>query len=114
MPAGISPEVSLGLFRVLEEALTNVARHSGTREAQVSLHFDFDKHIVLRVADQGRGFRNSKDTPRGLGFVSMRERVETLGGRFTIVSRPGQGTVIEARVPAPASAAGSRQAAESA
>ena len=114
MPAGISPEVSLGLFRVLEEALTNVARHSGTREAQVSLHFGFDKHIVLRVADQGRGFRNSKDTPRGLGFVSMRERVEALGGRLTIASRPGQGTVIEARVPAPASAAGSRQAAESA
>jgi PAS domain S-box-containing protein len=110
MPAGITPEVSLGLFRVLEEALTNVARHSGAREAQVSLLFDDE--IVLRVADQGRGFRDSKDAPRGLGFVSMRERVEALGGRLAIVSRPGQGTVIEARVPAPRSA--SRQAAESA
>jgi PAS domain S-box-containing protein len=111
MPGGIPPEVSLGLFRVLEEALTNVARHSGAREAQVSLLFDED--IILRVADQGRGFRDAKDAPRGLGFVSMRERVETLGGRFTIVSRPGHGTVIEARVPAPSSAS-SRQAAESA
>jgi PAS domain S-box-containing protein len=111
MPAGITPEVSLGLFRVLEEALTNVARHSGVREAQVSLLFD--GHIVLRVADQGRGFRSSKDAPRGLGFVSMRERIEAMGGHLTVVSHPGQGTVIEARVPAPRAAA-ARQAAESA
>ncbi len=55
VPAGISPDVSLGLFRVLEEALTNVARHSGAREAHVTL--DFDRDVVLRVSDTGKGFK---------------------------------------------------------
>jgi PAS domain S-box-containing protein len=112
VPAGISPDVSLGLFRVLEEALTNVARHSGAREAHVTL--DFDRDVVLRVSDTGKGFKRTSKLTSGLGLVSMRERVEALGGKLSIASRPGHGTVVEARVPPPRPSSSQRQTAESA
>jgi signal transduction histidine kinase len=96
MPPGIPPETALCLFRVAEEALTNVARHSGATEASVTL-LGTDADIVLRVADDGAGFENGTGD-EGLGLVSMRERVEALGGSFSITSVPGKGTVVEARV----------------
>jgi signal transduction histidine kinase len=112
IPAGIQQDISLCLFRVLEEAITNVARHSGAQSAVVTL--DFDHNIVLRVSDKGRGFAGDGHAKKGLGVVSMRERVEALGGTLTITSRPGDGTTIEARVPAPGLAAEHRQSAETA
>jgi signal transduction histidine kinase len=111
VPAGLPQDMSLGLFRVLEEALTNVVRHSGAREADVML--DFDREVVLRVSDTGRGFRGAGDSS-GLGLVSMRERIEALGGRLSIASHPGRGTVVEARVPPPRPVAVVRRTAESA
>jgi PAS domain S-box-containing protein len=113
IPDGVPPDVSLCLFRVLEEAITNVARHSGAREASVIVEFDTD--VVLRVFDKGRGFPTGRIASNGLGLVSMRERVEALGGQLKITSRPGRGTTVEARVPAPGvSSSTARQSAESA
>jgi signal transduction histidine kinase len=97
MPAGIPSEVSLCLFRVAEEALSNVAKHSGAREAFVTL-FGTGTDVVLRVVDTGSGFAGGNGASDGLGLVSMRERVEAIGGTFTITSAPGRGTVVEARV----------------
>lgn len=111
IPSGLPPDMSLGLFRVLEEALTNVVRHSGAREAEVAL--DFDREVILRVSDTGRGFHRAGGSI-GLGLVSMRERVEALGGRLSIDSHPGHGTIIEARVPPPRPVAVARRTAESA
>ena len=103
-PSGIAPDVSLSLFRIVEEALSNVARHSGASEAQVAL-IDTGGEIVLRVSDSGRGFANATDPTTGLGLVSMRERLQAVGGMLTIASRPGAGTTVEARVPRVRSAA---------
>jgi PAS domain S-box-containing protein len=102
---GISPERALSLFRVLEEALSNVIRHSGSTEALVTL-LGGDSHVVLRVADGGRGFSTSGDASSGLGLISMRERLQSLNGSLSVTSAPGQGTVIEARMPADAASSG--------
>ncbi len=97
VPSGIPPDVALCLFRVLEEALSNVAHHSGAPDAHVLLR-GTDAEIVLRVCDSGHGFAaNQRST--GLGVVSMRERLQLIGGTFSITSAPGHGTVVEARAP---------------
>jgi len=93
----VSSAVALGLFRVAQEALNNVLKHSGAREA--TLHFSSsDRAVTIRVEDRGRGF-DARAHGRGLGLVSMRERLMQLGGEVAIESRPGEGTVVEARVP---------------
>jgi PAS domain S-box-containing protein len=102
----IAPERAVSLFRVVEEALSNVVRHSGAREAQVALAGSDDGSLLLRIADDGRGLTESKRPGGGLGLVSMRERVQSLDGTLSISSVPGRGTVVEARVPpAPMAAA---------
>jgi two-component system sensor histidine kinase UhpB len=88
------------LFRVTQEALTNVARHAGTTQAQVQLQF-LPEQVILRVCDQGLGFK-IEELPvkqRGWGLVGMRERVESIGGEFHILSSPGQGTELEILLP---------------
>jgi PAS domain S-box-containing protein len=94
----IPADVSLCLFRVVEEALSNAVRHSIAREAVVTLD-DTPAEIVLRVSDSGRGFSSTGATSHGIGLVSMRERLHALGGTLVITSSPGKGTVVEARIP---------------
>jgi PAS domain S-box-containing protein len=98
VPPNLSPERALSLFRVVEEALSNVIRHSGANSAQVALG-GVDGDLLLRIADDGRGFA-VEGQRGGLGLISMRERVESLDGSLSITSTPGRGTVVEARVPA--------------
>src|SRR4051812_40459688 len=93
----VSPAVALGLFRVAQEALSNVLKHSGVEEA--TLHFSCSDRVVrIRVEDRGRGF-DPRAHRGGLGLVSMRERLLQLDGEVAIESRPGEGTAVEARVP---------------
>jgi signal transduction histidine kinase len=94
----IPEAVSIVLFRILQEALGNVARHSGTDRATVFLSVEGDQ-TVLRVRDRGRGFdAESVQSEGGLGLISMRERLRLVGGTISVVSSPGQGTEIEAAV----------------
>lgn len=88
------------LFRVAQEALNNVARHSGARQAQVRLSYEPDK-VVMKVADQGRGFDPAENfhPPRGWGLAGMRERVELMGGELKIMAAPGKGTTVEITLP---------------
>jgi len=99
----VDPDVALCLYRVTQEALHNVVRHSGAAHATVRLNHRGD-HVSLQVADDGDGFalRDREDT--GLGLVSMRERVMFLGGTLAIETAPGRGTQINvtARSAAPA------------
>jgi signal transduction histidine kinase len=88
--------VSLVMFRVLQEALHNVARHSGASQVEVSLTIEGDE-IRLRVKDRGKGF-DPVQLSDGLGLVSMRERLRLVGGKIKISSAPGLGTEIEAAV----------------
>jgi two-component system, NarL family, sensor histidine kinase LiaS len=81
------------LFRVAQEALANVARHSGADRAELDLVYAPDT-LTLRVADDGRGFDHSGDPGDGFGLQSMRERAERLGGRVSVESAPGKGTTV--------------------
>jgi signal transduction histidine kinase len=91
-------EVEQALFRVAQEALANVTRHSLARTADVHLAWH-NGDVILTVADDGRGFDPAGPGQRGVGLHSMQERVAALGGRFQVESRPGKGTSIIATVP---------------
>jgi signal transduction histidine kinase len=96
-----SPIVQNTVYRVLQEALTNVARHARARRVSVRLVRD-DTMVELRVRDDGAGFEPGADR-RGLGLQGMRERAALLGGAVQLESAPGKGTMITARFPVPRS-----------
>jgi signal transduction histidine kinase/ABC-type uncharacterized transport system substrate-binding protein len=96
IPQAIHSDAALCLFRIVQEGLRNVSKHSGANEAQVRVYQDGKKLIVL-ISDQGSGFDTRKLGMReGLGILSMEERVHLLGGQFKIHSEPGKGTQLEA------------------
>ena len=99
LPSPVPPDISLCLFRVLQEALHNAAKHSGVRHFEVRL-WGMSGEIHLTVADSGAGFDNeAAKESRGLGLISMEERLKILNGTFSIESQPKRGTTIHARVP---------------
>lgn len=106
VPDAIPPDVTLCLYRVAQEAIHNAVRHSRCRELTIRL-VGSGRQLTLTVTDDGRGFDVSTGMGRGLGLVSMRERVESIGGRLTIESASGAGTRVEADVPYASSASGS-------
>jgi signal transduction histidine kinase len=95
------PLAGLQVFRLVQEALTNVRKHSGAISATVSLTAEGQDQLVVVIADDGRGFVPSEANgkTRALGLTSMRERAEALGGSFDVDSEPGAGTRIVARIP---------------
>ena len=99
IPKNLTNEISLCVFRVVQEALLNAVKHSGEREFQVWLNGD-SAGIELTVHDSGTGFDAEKAVAgHGLGLTSMRERLKLVDGRLSIDSKPGRGTTIRARVP---------------
>jgi signal transduction histidine kinase len=100
VPAPLPSEVALCLFRVTEESLTNIAKHSQATSARVRVH-GAAEGISLSVEDSGRGFElDSLERKAGLGFVSMRERLRVLRGTVRVDSAPARGTRIDVWVPA--------------
>ena len=100
----LPPEAGVCLFRVLQEALHNAAKHSGVKRMEVQLLED-SSEIHLIVRDFGRGFEiDTAMQGNGLGLTSMRERVRLVNGTIAIESKPKGGTTIHARVPFQASA----------
>jgi signal transduction histidine kinase len=99
IPDSLSREVSLSLFRVVQEALHNAAKYSGQKQFEVSLQGNAEG-LELEIGDRGVGFdvANVSDTG-GLGLVSMRERIHLLNGTISIESKPNAGTRIRAFVP---------------
>ena len=99
LPSPLSPEISLGLFRVLQEGLHNAAKHSGVRQFEVRLWGTSDE-IHLTVSDSGVGFdTEAVKRTRGLGLISMQERLKLLNGTLSIDSQPKRGTTVHAHVP---------------
>lgn len=96
----LDPLVETVLFRVAQEALTNVARHAQTDQMKITLTCEFDC-AVLRIRDFGVGFdAEALDDPQSrLGIAGMRERVRSVDGEFSLETEPGKGTLIELRVP---------------
>ena len=89
---------SLALYRIAQEAMTNVRRHASAEHVRLNLEVD-DGQIVLRIEDDGCGFDTSARRLSRHGLAGIAHRIQMLGGRLTIDSKPGQGTCIEARVP---------------
>jgi PAS domain S-box-containing protein len=95
----LPPDISLCLFRVLQESLRNAVKHSGARHVEVVLRGTPDE-IHLAVSDRGVGFDSeAAKEGRGLGLVSMEERLRLLKGTLSIKSQPRHGTTIQAKVP---------------
>jgi signal transduction histidine kinase len=97
-PGPIPPDAALCLYRIVQEALGNVVKHSGSHHALVELSGAVGS-IRLRVTDDGVGFEPGTVAGSGLGLVSMRERLHLVGGQIAIDSRPAGGTRIDVRVP---------------
>lgn len=97
---GLTPAAEIQVIRVIQEALTNVRKHSGARQASVSVR-SADDQTVFVVEDDGSGFDpDAMSAERdGFGLSSMRERTESVDGRLTIDSTPGQGTRVVVRLP---------------
>ena len=91
-------QVSLCLYRIVQEALHNIGRYSGAAQAEVHLMEDSEQ-VTLRIADPGVGFDPQDTRHRGLGLLSIRERVAFFGGQVAIHARPGAGTRIGVRLP---------------
>jgi signal transduction histidine kinase len=99
VPESLSKDVELCLFRIVQEALSNVIRHSGAQEARVEVTGRTDA-IQLRIADEGAGFDIEAVKKRGgLGLISMQERLRLVGGEISIKSEPSRGTQIDIQIP---------------
>jgi signal transduction histidine kinase len=99
----LAPELETALFRVCQEAITNIAKHSGAETVLIQC-LERDDRISIEIEDDGKGFSPESLPPpatreRGLGLLGMRERVELFGGRLELDSAPGQGTRIAVTVP---------------
>ncbi|GIU74191.1 MAG: hypothetical protein KatS3mg004_1278 [Bryobacteraceae bacterium] len=91
-------ELETHLFRIAQEALTNVARHSGATRVSLTLERD-GSHVRLRIADNGKGLTPEAATSQGLGMVGMRARARSAGGELKVETAPGKGLAVEALVP---------------
>ena len=94
-----SPELKEALFRAAREAINNVIKHAGVKEAKVALRFT-DDGAAIEIRDAGRGFDPSTQRgPESFGLLALRERLEELGGTLSVEAAPGKGVAIVARVP---------------
>ncbi len=99
--AEVGPEVSICLYRLLQEGLTNIYKHAQARSAKVVFESDAEG-VTLSVEDDGVGFESQAALwggKPGLGFVGMRERLQVLGGSLRVDSEPGRGTKLTAHIP---------------
>ena len=104
MPAELDADTTLCLYRVIQESLGNVMRHSAASHAAISLRRG-EGAIVVRIADDGRGFDpEALPGSHGIGLLGMRERLRLVHGRLNVSSRPGAGTEITVTVPLHAAA----------
>jgi signal transduction histidine kinase len=99
VPVRLDPQISLCIYRVVQEALHNIARHSHAQTASVTLRGKAE-HILLGIVDDGVGIiGHTEEHPVALGLASMQERVSLVGGTFKLISQPMRGTRIEAAIP---------------
>jgi len=102
-PFGVPEDVGLTVYRIAQEALTNVLKHAGPAQAEVHLHYD--EHLEITITDDGRGaaavLTGAEPPGAGRGTTGMRERVAMLGGTFSAGPQPGGGFRVHAVVPRP-------------
>jgi signal transduction histidine kinase len=98
----IRSEVRIALFRIAQEALTNISRHANASQVLVTVG-KLGQVIRLEIADNGKSFAAEKmlsdRNPKRLGLIGMKERLEMIGGALTIESAKGKGTIVRAEIP---------------
>ena len=93
------PELEVAVYRLIQEALTNVVKHAGARRVTVRVEDPRgDGQVIVEVSDDGRGF-DPDDPGAGFGLLGMRERVALVGGELEVRAAPGKGTSVIARIP---------------
>jgi len=101
-PIRLSPEIEIAVFRIIQEAITNIVKYSKATNSSLSIDFK-QSSLTVRIVDDGVGFDASEvlmnSDRRGLGLLGMRERAELIGGAFTVQSSPGMGTTITVEIP---------------
>jgi len=98
-PFEVGPDLRIALFRICQEALTNVARHARATAARIVLARTRD-HVALEVRDDGAGISQAALTNvKSLGLLGMRERARAFGGDVAITGTPGAGTLVKVRIP---------------
>jgi two-component system sensor histidine kinase UhpB len=107
LEAALPPAVAIAAYRIVQEGLTNIARHAQSRTVEVRVSIGVNQ-LDLELEDHGRGFdqEETREAARSVGLVGMRERVQLLGGTFTLESTPGTGTCIRVCIPLDYSAPG--------
>jgi two-component system sensor histidine kinase UhpB len=98
LPSDIDDYVCVTLYRLLQEGLTNVARHARASQVRVKLSLAADQHLHMRIEDNGCGMLNPQDNHAGFGLLGMRERVSSLGGQLSLISSPSKGMKIAVRL----------------
>jgi len=98
-PQALTPQASLNLYRIIEEALSNIRMHSGAKSVRIVLGPHAEDELGIVVEDDGRGLDTDPSRPVGMGTIGMRERAMFLGGHIRIESEDGHGTLVRAMFP---------------
>lgn len=98
-PQALTPQASLNLYRIIEEALYNIRMHSGAQTVRIVLGTHAENELGIVVEDDGRGVDTDPSRPVGMGTIGMRERAMFLGGHIRIESEDGHGTLVRAMFP---------------
>ena len=102
-PVPLPDTVQLTVYRMVQEALTNIGKYANARKVHITIH-NHPTHVTVQVRDDGTGFDPGHVRPTSHGLAGMRHRVEAAGGRLSIASRPGHGTLVSATLPTSATA----------
>ena len=94
----IPDSIKISIYRILQESLTNVGRHSQAKNVHIRLQ-NAGNQLILKIEDNGVGFDESKRKKKTLGLIGARERAESQGGTYRIESMPGQGTTVTVEIP---------------
>jgi PAS domain S-box-containing protein len=94
----LAPDTRLVLYRIVQEAVSNALRHAGTDRVRIHLSVE-GQNVIGVIKDEGRGFASEGRPGAGLGLLGMQERASMVGGRLSIESRPGKGTLVRVDVP---------------
>ncbi|TMG69197.1 MAG: hypothetical protein E6H86_03120 [Chloroflexi bacterium] len=98
-PQALTEQASLNLYRIIEEALSNIRMHSGARTVRIVVGPHAESELIIAISDDGRGLDTDPSRPVGLGTIGMRERAMFLGGHVRIESQDGHGTIVRAVFP---------------
>lgn len=97
-PKFLPEETELVIFRIIQEGVNNIIKHSGATEVFIGLHF-LPERLRVQVQDNGKGFDRSKVNGSGIGLVNMENRAKLISASLNFISRPGEGTKIELEIP---------------